>query len=325
MSTMFEEYESAYPPASFYQHEATGQQTLTPRGGEPPAATFQEPVYAAQGALPAPTRALVDSAIAGLASALGVPSATVREAMLELTAADPNGGKLSDYGNVGFSSLTDEMDAMLALAGQVGVSAAAPGFDAAEWAEQEASRIAATAPAREFHDRRTGERRIQFAFDPARRASVLRPAPAREFSELPMTDHQAGEVLRLSGTDMRRPHYGAMALAANDAEREQVELSGGAYDEAILQLAEDGSTSPYSQGDARSGTNGSSYTEVEVGYDSEVSTEVDRLLQVARDKGIVGTGLNQESSGNMSYSPAAAQDQSQWGQRTRPGAPWFSG
>ncbi len=101
-------------------------------------------------------------------------------------------------------------------------------------------------------------------------------------------------------------------------------MSQGGYDEYITELSEAGVTSPYSQGDARSGTNGSSYTEVEAGYDSEVSTEVDRLLQVARDKGIVGSGTNMESSGNRSDGPERALDQSQWGQRTRHGAPWSS-
>ena len=154
-------------------------------------------------------------------------------------------------------------------------------------------------------------------------ALTPRQAPYRALPEVPMTDHQAGEILRLTGTDLRRPHHGAMAYAGTDEEKEAVGLSQGGYDEYITELSEAGVTSPYSQGDARSGTNGSSYSEVEAGYDSEVSTEVDRLLQVARDKGIVGSGTNMGLPATAATAPSGHLTRASGGS-ARHGAPWSS-
>jgi hypothetical protein len=292
---MFDEYEQAYPPSSFYEYEARG-------GTDYPAL----PPAASGGA--ALTREDVEAAEAELASALGTTAALVHEAALEAGGIDPRG-------NTDFVSLAAHAGALGYLAQTTGITSgySDPGGDAA----LKVAEIAERQPMVQF-TRRDGTRAARYLIDPHKAGAALRPAPERFPDDLPgpqLTARQEDEIIRLTNTDLRRATYplvpgrrdkGSVTLARRKAER-------------YLELAADGSTRTYTSNNGSVTVTEYDATE-EQGQalaDDEIDAAVARYHnQAAQLFGI--TPMN--DNGNRSYAPGP---QSAWGQRTA--GPWFSG
>jgi hypothetical protein len=132
-----------------------------------------------------------------MASALGTTSMLVHDAALHLSGIDPRG-------NEDFVSLAAHGAAPGYLALATGVTGG--GFvDVAD----EVARIAQDAPWRTYTNR-SGKRVSQPLVDPHKAARALQPAPERFRDEPPepqLTAAQEDEIIRLTGTDLRKASY----------------------------------------------------------------------------------------------------------------------
>ncbi len=209
---MIDSYIERHPPSEFAAAEIAGamRPVLTPFADDqpaqhdPPAAPrYREPDRRA--AAMTPTRETIDLAFEhayqGIAGVVGCSPAEIREAALAHAAGD--------YANVGFTSVEQEAEALNELALAAGWQGVEAGTGPVLDPDNEVARLAAAHPG-------------MIDYGKASAALTPRQAPYRALPEVPMTDHQAGEILRLTGTDLRRPHHGAMAYAGTDEEKEAV-------------------------------------------------------------------------------------------------------
>jgi hypothetical protein len=292
---MVDEYLAAYPPESFYAHEG--------RGGYVPDAPYERPGPAGGAAL---TRENIEAAEAELAAAHGTTASLVHDAALEFCGIDPRS-------NQDFVSLSQYGAAVAQLAMGTGVRSAGP-VDVAD----EIARITQDAPWRQYTNR-SGQRVSQPMVDPAKAARALQPVRERFAAEPPepqLSAEQETEIVRLCGTDLRRASY---PLRRGPRDKGSVGLTQGIREVGrLIELAADGSTTSYQ-------SNGATVTEYDATdpgqtfTDDEIDAEVARFHNMAAQLfGITPTNDN----GNRSYAPP---DRSTFGQRTQPGASWFSG
>ena len=317
---LIDDYLTRYPPSSFLANEVMGAASpkLVPfdqSQPEPPAAPRRVQTGAAA-MTDTLTRADLDAAYGELGTVIGCTANTVREAALEMSVGPDQSG------NTDFASLSAEIDAVASLAASVGWQGGQGMEDVAIMdAASEVARYASIAPTRQFVGR-DGQVREQLTIDPAKASTaLLSSTPARRvMPEAQMSDHQASEVdrlLALSQGGTRKPVYGAAVAGPYDWDQD-VALAARKVDR-YLELAEDGSTREYTS------NNGSvTVTEAdttEPGGETPDEEEILRYLNMWAEQ--MGQSPLSTDTGNRSYSPAAALDKSNWGQRTR--GPWFSG
>jgi hypothetical protein len=328
---LVDEYLAKYPPESFYATELAGiaRPKLIPFDQDPPAQ--YEPRGAQMTAITL-SRQDFEEAELELSARTGVPAGLIHDATLQLATGD-------DSGNTDFASDTDRANALSTVAAMLGAgpTATMPAAGAEQIAEltggydrydglelangmddvaSEIARLAGVAPTRQSIGR-DGQVREQVMIDPYKASQGLLPLTAARpvVPEVPMSDHQWGEVLRLTAVregGLRKASYGAAELASTGEEIEAVGLSGGAYDECIVELAESGATTYTSNG----GSVQVHEADVTDEGESWAGDEIGRLVGEAISDGIMS------DPGNRSYSPAAALDVSNWGQRVK--GPWSS-
>lgn len=277
------------------------------------------------------TRAELDAAYTELSAASGAPDDLIRDAALEVAGIDPRA-------NMGFPSLSAEIDAVAFLAGTFGLTSGATmpgtaelsdGLDyysdsylsdpSGSYAASEVARLATVAT--EKITSRDGQVRTRCMIDPVRAEQALLPSLDRP--ELPpndarMTVDQAVEVdrlLALTQTGLRKSDYPAVPSRRDRDRGTNIELAGrriGHY----LELAENGDTTVVVQSP--------DYHEVSVDHDdtetlegsAAIAAEVDRFHAMAND--LFGIAP-MSTTGNASYAPGP---ESEWGQFRK--GPWHS-
>jgi hypothetical protein len=299
MSGMIAEYEAAYPPETFYEYEGrTGTWDAPYESPEPPSGA---PL----------TRADVEAAEAELAAALGTSAEAIRAGALELCGLDSRG-------NTTFVSLAQHAGAVAQLAMGIGVTSGysdADGDAAAKVAE-----IAERQPVVQY-TRRDGTRAARYLIDPYKAGRALAPAPERFVDDTPepaLSAAQEDEIIRLTSTDLRKPTY---PLRRGPRDKGAVSLSQARREtERLIELAADGSTRTYTSNNGSVTVTEADTTEPGQSFtDDEIDAEVARFHNMASQ--LFGV-TPQNDAGNRSYPPGP---QSAWGQRTQPGASWFSG
>ena len=335
---MIAEHTARYSPQSFWMHEVAGaaRPTLIPRQPSPPA--HPEPPAAPRrpepGVMTMTTETIshadLDQAYAELSAATGVPESLIRDGALELAVGSDASG------NTTFSSLADEVQAVSFLAATFGIGSGAdmPGtgvelsdvdsFTAGgnDYAAAEIARLALVAT--DKITGRDGRVHDRYLIDPVLAERGLLPRnpdrPELPPGEAQMTSDQAAEVdrlLSLSQTGTRKASYPAVASRRDRDRGTNAELAATKVNR-YLELAEDGSTKTYT-------SNEGSVTVTEYDATEESGTTYDQA-EITRYLNMVAEQMGQaplvNDPGNRSYAPGP---DSEWGQRTRPGAPWFSG
>jgi len=179
---------------------------------------------------------------------------------------------------------------------------------------QEICRIAVDAPWERF-TARSGEIRTRPLVDPARASAGLNPRPPERPGvpgELPMTDWQAGEVIRLTGQDTRRAAYGVLDSDCG-ADLELTQRKVDSY--TTVELAADGSTRTYTSNDGS--VTVTEFDATEDGGTVHDAEEIARYLDMQAEA--MGQSPLQNMSGNRTY---GLPPESSFGQRTA--GPWSS-